>query len=104
MTLLLRFLLVVAGIAVATLVLKVLLELLTLCEASYLEKFRKAYWRILATSMIRIILVIYSVWVLASLFQSQKWGFMGGQASGWSYAGSVFSVDRLLHDPRHSPC
>lgn len=44
---------------------------------SYLEKFRKAYWRFLATSMIRIILVIYRVWVLASLFQSQNgdsWG------------------------------
>lgn len=79
MTVLLIFCIVIAAIAVCILLFKVILEAWALC-ASFpvvLRGFRKRYWSFLATTIVRIIFVLYGTWTLYCLFQfshGDSWG------------------------------
>jgi len=71
MTVLVIFLIVLAGIAVAMLAFKVILELWALCGhlSKRWEQIRSEYWRILMTTLVRVILIVYGTWALYCLFQ-----------------------------------
>ena len=71
MTVLLIFAIVVAGITVAILLLKVILEAWTLFGKfpKRLTSFRKRYWLTLAKVITQLILLLYGVWVLYCIFQ-----------------------------------
>ncbi|KAL9130318.1 MAG: hypothetical protein Q9217_001457 [Psora testacea] len=71
MTVLLVFAIVIAAIAVAILLFKVILEIWALF-ASFPKKltgFRKRYWGLLGRTITNLILLLYSVWTLYCVFQ-----------------------------------
>ncbi|KAF3145201.1 hypothetical protein TWF703_007785 [Orbilia oligospora] len=74
MTVLLTFLCVLAGTAVLILLFKVILELYCLCGKlnKPLASFRKRYWTFLLGTMVRIILLIYGIWVIYCLYQFKQ--------------------------------
>ncbi|KAK6528103.1 hypothetical protein TWF281_009356 [Arthrobotrys megalospora] len=79
MTVLLIFLIVLAGVAVLILLFKVILELYCLCGKlnKPLASFRKRYWTFLLGTMVRIILLMYGIWVIYCLYQFKRgdsWG------------------------------
>ena len=71
MTVLVIFLIVLAGVAVVMLAFKVVLELWALRGhlSKRWERIRSEYWRILITTLVRIILLVYGTWALYCLFQ-----------------------------------
>ncbi|KAK6505024.1 hypothetical protein TWF481_006956 [Arthrobotrys musiformis] len=71
MTVLLIFLIVLAGSAVLILLFKVILELYCLCGKlnKPLASFRKRYWTFLLGTMVRIILLMYGIWTIYCLYQ-----------------------------------
>ncbi|RPA76819.1 TRP-domain-containing protein [Ascobolus immersus RN42] len=79
MTVLLVFCIVIATVAVCILLFKVILEAWALF-ASFpvaLRGFRKRYWEFLATTIVRIIFVLYGTWTLYCLYQfshGDAWG------------------------------
>jgi hypothetical protein len=79
MTVLLIFCIVIAAVAVCILLFKVILEAWALF-ASFpvaLRGFRKRYWEFLATTIVRIIFVLYGTWTLYCLYQfshGDAWG------------------------------
>ncbi|KAL9100463.1 MAG: hypothetical protein Q9163_004166 [Psora crenata] len=71
MTVLLIFAIVIAAIAVAILLLKVVLEIWALF-ASFPKKltgFRKRYWGLLGRTITNLILLLYGIWTLYCVFQ-----------------------------------
>ncbi|RVD82501.1 uncharacterized protein DFL_006926 [Arthrobotrys flagrans] len=74
MTVLLIFLIVLAGVAVLILLFKVILELYCLCGKlnKPLTSFRKRYWTFLLGTMVRIILLMYGIWVIYCLYQFKR--------------------------------
>ena len=71
MTVLLIFAIVIAAIAVAILLFKVILEVWALL-ASFPKKltgFRKRYWGLLGRTITNLILLLYGVWTLYCIFQ-----------------------------------
>lgn len=79
MNVLLVFLIVVASVAVLILLFKVILEAWALCASfpQSLRGFRKRYWLFLASTIVRIILILYGTWVLYCMFQFRRgdsWG------------------------------
>lgn len=71
MTVLLVFAIVIAAIAVAILLFKVILEAWSLFGKfpKNLVTFRKEYWRVMAQTITNLIFVLYGVWTLYSIFQ-----------------------------------
>jgi len=71
MTVLLIFLIVLAGVAVVMLLFKAILELWGVCGhlSKRFEEIRQDYWRILFTTIVRIILIVYGTWALYCLWQ-----------------------------------
>lgn len=79
LTVLLVFLIVLAAVAVLILLFKVILELYALCGKlnKPLASFRKRYWQFLIGTMVRIILLMYGIWVIYCLYQFKQgdsWG------------------------------
>ncbi|KAF3903575.1 hypothetical protein AA313_de0202834 [Arthrobotrys entomopaga] len=74
LTVLLVFLIVLAGSAVLILLFKVILELYALCGKlnKPLASFRKRYWGFLLGTMVRIILLVYGIWVIYCLYQFKQ--------------------------------
>jgi Transient receptor potential (TRP) ion channel len=62
---------VIAAIIVAMLLFKVILELWARCGhlSPRFETMRTDYWRVIWTTMVRIILIVYGTWALYCLFQ-----------------------------------
>ena len=71
MTVLLIFLIVLIGLVGIMLLFKLILELWAKCShlPKRLEKIRVEYWRILSTTIVRVILIIYGTWALYCLWQ-----------------------------------
>ena len=71
MTVLLIFLMVLLAVAIVMLLFKLILELWALCGhlSQRFETIRREYWRVLATVIVRIILIVYGTWVLYCLYQ-----------------------------------
>jgi Transient receptor potential (TRP) ion channel len=71
MTVLLIFLIVLAGVAVVMFSVKLILELWAMCGhlSPRFEKIRQNYWRILFTTNVRIVLIVYGTWALYCLWQ-----------------------------------
>ncbi|KAK8153145.1 hypothetical protein IWX90DRAFT_82085 [Phyllosticta citrichinensis] len=71
MTVLLIFAIVIAAIAVAILLCKVILETWALFGTfpNRLHNFRKRYWWLLAKTITNLILLLYGVWVLYCIYQ-----------------------------------
>jgi len=71
MTVLLIFAIVVAAIVVGILLFKVILETWALWGKfpASLSTFRKEYWRIMAQTIISLILLLYGIWTLYCIFQ-----------------------------------
>lgn len=71
MTVLLIFAIVVAAIVVGILLFKVILEAWSLFGTfpKSLTTFRKEYWRVLAQTIVSLILLLYGVWTLYCIFQ-----------------------------------
>jgi hypothetical protein len=71
MTVLLIFLVVLGAVAVSMLFVKLVLELWSLCGhlGPRAESIRKNYWRILFSTIVRIVLLVYGTWVLYCLYQ-----------------------------------
>ena len=71
MTVLLVFAIVLATVAVAILLFKVILEAWALFGKfpQKLTTFRKEYWRVMAQTITNLIFLLYSVWTLYSIFQ-----------------------------------
>ena len=71
MTVLLIFAIVVAAIVVGILLFKVILEAWALFGTfpKSLTTFRKEYWRVMAQTIVNLILLLYGVWVLYCIFQ-----------------------------------
>jgi hypothetical protein len=71
MTVLLIFVIIVAAIFVGILLFKALLEIWALVGSfpKKLTTFRKEYWRIIYQAIVKLILLLYSVWVLYCIFQ-----------------------------------
>jgi hypothetical protein len=71
MTVLLIFMIILAGVAVLMLLFKLILEIWALCghPSKRFETIREEYWRILATTIVRIVLIVYGTWVLYCLYQ-----------------------------------
>ncbi|KAG0636574.1 hypothetical protein HOY80DRAFT_891153 [Tuber brumale] len=79
MTVLLVFAIVIASIAVCILLFKVILEAWSLFASfpKSLTGFRKRYWSFLATTIVRLVLVLYGTWTLYCLYQfrnGDSWG------------------------------
>ncbi|CAZ81917.1 unnamed protein product [Tuber melanosporum] len=79
MTVLLVFAIVIASIAVCILLFKVILETWSLFASfpKSLTGFRKRYWGFLATTIVRLVLVLYGTWTLYCLYQfrnGDSWG------------------------------
>ncbi|EPS37772.1 hypothetical protein H072_8402 [Dactylellina haptotyla CBS 200.50] len=74
LTVLLIFLIVLAGTAVFILLFKLILELYALCGKlnKPLSSFRKRYWSFLLGTMVRIILLMYGIWVIYCLYQFKQ--------------------------------
>ncbi|KAF3914941.1 hypothetical protein ABW20_dc0109076 [Dactylellina cionopaga] len=74
LTVLLVFLIVLAASAVLILLFKVILELYALCGKlnKPLGSFRKRYWTFLLGTMVRIILLMYGIWVIYCLYQFKR--------------------------------
>ncbi|KAF3939392.1 hypothetical protein ABW19_dt0209539 [Dactylella cylindrospora] len=74
MTVLLIFCIVLAGVAVLILLFKVILELYALCGKlnKPLASFRKRYWSFLLGTLVRIILLMYGIWVIYCLYQFKQ--------------------------------
>ncbi|KAK6359811.1 hypothetical protein TWF696_000948 [Orbilia brochopaga] len=74
LTVLLVFLIVLAAVAVLILLFKVILELYALCGKlnKPLASFRKRYWGFLIGTMVRIILLMYGIWVIYCLYQFKQ--------------------------------
>lgn len=88
MTVLLVFMMVLAVVAVAMLLFKLILELWALCGhlSKRFERIRSDYWLILSTTIVRIILIVYGVWALYCLWQFH---------SGDSWAASLLAAVTL---------
>jgi hypothetical protein len=71
MTVLVIFAIVVAAIVVGILLFKVILEAWALFASfpKNLTTFRKEYWMVMARTIVNLILLLYGVWVLYSIFQ-----------------------------------
>lgn len=71
MTVLLIFLILLAGVAFLMLLFKLILELWAMCGhlSQRFETIRAEYWRILGTTIVRIILIVYGTWALYCLWQ-----------------------------------
>jgi len=71
MTVLLVFAIVIAAVAVGILLFKVILEAWALFGKlpKTLTTFRKEYWRIMAQTITNLILLLYGIWTLYSIFQ-----------------------------------
>lgn len=79
MTVLLVFCIVIATVAVFILLFKVILEAWALCGEfpQSLRGFRKRYWLFLASTIVRIIFILYGTWALYCLYQfshGDSWG------------------------------
>ncbi|RPA93737.1 TRP-domain-containing protein [Choiromyces venosus 120613-1] len=79
MTILLIFAIVLATIAVCILLFKVILEAWSLFGSfpKSLTGFRKRYWGFLATTIVRLLLVLYGTWTLYCFYQfknGDSWG------------------------------
>jgi hypothetical protein len=74
MTVLFIFLMVLAAVAVAMLLFKIVLELWARCGhlSKRFEQIRTEYWRIFMITLIRIILIVYGTWALYCLFQFRE--------------------------------
>jgi len=78
MTVLLIFLIVLSAIALGMISFKLILELWALCGtlSKRFEKIRENYWRILSTTIVRLVLIVYGTWALYCLYQfraSDSW-------------------------------
>jgi hypothetical protein len=71
MTVLVIFMIILAGIAVIMLAAKLILEIWARCGhlSKRWEAIRQDYWRILSTTIVRIILIVYGTWALYCLWQ-----------------------------------
>merc|ERR1711970_462504 len=71
MTVLLIFAIVLAAIIVGILLFKVILEARALFGKfpKSLTTFRKEYWRVIAQTIVALILLLYGVWTLYCIFQ-----------------------------------
>ena len=71
MTVLLIFAIVVAAIVVGILLFKVILEAWALWGKfpRSLTTFRKEYWRVMAQTIVQLILLLYGIWTLYCIFQ-----------------------------------
>ena len=71
MTVLLIFLIVLSAVAASMLSVKLILELWRLCShlSKHMEYLRKNFWRILFTTIVRIVLIVYGTWALYCLYQ-----------------------------------
>ena len=71
MTVLLIFMIVLAAVALFMLLFKLILELWAICGhlSKRFERIRSDYWRILSTTIVRIILIVYGIWALYCLWQ-----------------------------------
>ena len=71
MTVLLIFAIVVAAIVVGILLFKVILEAWALWGKfpPSLSTFRKEYWRVMAQTIVQLILLLYGIWTLYCIFQ-----------------------------------
>lgn len=71
MTVLLVFAIVVAAIAVGILLFKVILEAWALIGKfpKSLTTFRKEYWRVMAQTIVSLVMLLYGVWTLYCIFQ-----------------------------------
>ncbi|RMZ91547.1 hypothetical protein DV736_g1200, partial [Chaetothyriales sp. CBS 134916] len=71
MTVLLFFAVIVAVIVVSILLFKVILETWALFGSfpKSLTTFRKEYWRVMAQTIVNLILLVYGIWVLYCIFQ-----------------------------------
>jgi hypothetical protein len=79
MTVLEIFCIAIAAVAVCILLFKVILEVWALFATfpKGLTGFRKRYWSFLATTIVRIVLILYGTWVLYCLYQfthGDSWG------------------------------
>ncbi|PWW75870.1 TRP-domain-containing protein [Tuber magnatum] len=79
MTVLLIFAIVIAAIAVCILLFKVILEAWSLFGnfPKSLTGFRKRYWGFMATTIVRLVLVLYGTWTLYCFYQfrnGDSWG------------------------------
>ncbi|EWC46503.1 hypothetical protein DRE_04226 [Drechslerella stenobrocha 248] len=74
LTVLLIFLIVLAAVAVLILLFKLILELYAMCGKlnKPLASFRKRYWGFLLGTMVRIILLMYGIWVIYCLYQFKR--------------------------------
>lgn len=74
MTVLTIFLMVLAGVAIAMLLFKLVLELWARCGhlSKRMDQIRTEYWRILIITLVRIILIVYGTWALYCLFQFRE--------------------------------
>ena len=63
--------LVLAGLAVAMLLLRLVLELWALCGhlSKRFEEFRQDYWIIFFTTIVRVVVIVYGTWALYCLYQ-----------------------------------
>lgn len=70
-TVLLVFAVVVGAVTIGILLLKVILETWALFASfpKRLTGFRKRYWRLLANTIVNLILILYGVWTLYCIFQ-----------------------------------
>lgn len=74
MTILLIFAIVIGVIVVGILLFKVILEAWSLFGKfpKSLTTFRKEYWRVMATTITSLVLLLYGVWTLYCIFQFRK--------------------------------
>ncbi|KAK7207330.1 hypothetical protein BZA70DRAFT_10070 [Myxozyma melibiosi] len=71
MTVLLFFAMIMAAIIVAILAFRIIIEIVAYSRdlPKALENFRHRYWTVLATTLIRVIMILYGTWVLFCLYQ-----------------------------------
>src|ERR1700734_2296505 len=71
MTVLLIFMIILSSVAVGMLLIKFILELWAICGhlSRRFESIRKNYWRILSTTIVRIVLIVYGTWAVYCLYQ-----------------------------------
>jgi hypothetical protein len=62
---------ILSSVAVGMLLIKFILELWATCShlSKRFESIRKNYWRILSTTIVRIVLIVYGTWAVYCLYQ-----------------------------------
>ena len=104
MTVLLVFAIVVAAVVVGILFFKVILEAWAIWGKipKNLNTFRKEYWRVLAQTLVSLVLLLYGVWTLYCIFQfthGDSWAakLLAGLTLGVFTAILAFYIWKIYH-------